>query len=84
MLRAEYRAAGGEARPIEELPPDAWSETDWQLADIRDRLAALIHLYLCVHRDPKGPEPAAPEPVPRPGQPRKKATNAWFSAFTNR
>jgi hypothetical protein len=82
-MRAEHRKAGGPTTPIEDLPPEAWSETDWQLADIRDRLGVLIHLYTCVNRDPKSAQPTAPEPVPRPGMARKKATNAWFSAFAN-
>lgn len=83
VLRAEYRASGQPGTPIEDLPPEAWSETDWQLADVRDRLGTLIHLYCSVHRDPNSAEPAAPEPVPRPGVPRKKSTNVWFSAFAN-
>lgn len=81
VMRAEHRKAGGPTTAIEDLPPDAWSETDWQLADVRDRLGTLIHLYCSVNRDPNSTAPTAPEPVPRPGIARKKATNVWFSAF---
>lgn len=75
------RENGVATTPIEELPFDAWTETHWQLADVRDRLAVLSWQYVCAHRDPKTPAPPAPDPVPRPGAPKRKGVSAWFDAF---
>lgn len=81
LLRGKLRESGADATPIQDLPPEVWSETDWHLADVRDQLANLAWMYACVHRGENADAPAQPKPVPRPGIKPAKRRNPWLAAF---
>lgn len=81
VMRQQMRDARIPPTPVEDLPPETWSETDWHLAAVRDLLARLIWLYLCTHREPRTAAPDEPEPVPRPGVRRRRRLNPWIRTF---
>lgn len=84
LLRKIVREQGlVKPTPIEELPVDAWSTTEWLLASVIDELRHLEWLYRARNRKDKTPCPPHPEPFPRPGgQPRRrKRINSLFAAF---
>lgn len=78
LLRKLRREAGVNSTVrAEDLPPDAYSQTEWLLMALHDQLQILRHTVLSiVSRDRVPP----PEFLPRPGQmsKRRKTLNAWF------
>lgn len=83
LMRKRLREEGAPGTAIEDLPPEAWSETDWQLAEVRDLLGLFIWVYSASHRGKNDPEPPKPDPVPRPGgeKRRSRAVNKWIAGF---
>jgi hypothetical protein len=81
VIRQILREQGAPGTPIEEMPPEAWSEESWQLAAIRDELATANWLFVSANSSANS-QPDRPEAVPRPGVPKKMpGASAWFSTF---
>lgn len=66
--------------PIEQAPPETYSQTEWLLLAIDDDLRSLLWLFQTIYRKEGSRVPPPPDLIPRPGaEPKRRATlNAWF------
>jgi hypothetical protein len=78
LMRKRFEEADRQPTPIEDLPPDYWSTTDYLIAAVADNVEALAWMLA----DPKS-RPQEPHRLPRPGtkSTKKKGTAAWFGGL---
>lgn len=83
LRRLQEQAGTAKLTPIEELPADVWSTTDYLLATAVDELRITRWVQIARSRAAGTPPPPFPELLPRPGGPprRRKRINSIFAAF---